>query len=147
MRVAISSVAGDQTIRLVRREEAEEEQETADFEEDGDEPEPNVQSLVQMLGDGGGRLPGGGGGGGGGSGGGGGGGDELLNGEDEADAAAAAAAAAAMAAMEDSDSDDDDMQRKEYVEPKLNRRREIFDMGLHFILILLLYQVMTTEDR
>jgi|LauGreStaDraftv2_3_1035109.scaffolds.fasta_scaffold12584_3 hypothetical protein len=136
MRVAISSVAGDQTIRLVRREEAEEEQETADFEEDGDEPEPNVQSLVQMLGDGGGRLPGGGGGGGGG-------GDELLNGEDEADAAAAAAAAAAMAAMEDSDSDDDDMQRKEYVEPKLNRRREIFDMGLHFILILLLYQVMT----
>ena len=135
MRVAISSVAGDQTIRLVRREEAEEEQETADFEEDGDEPEPNVQSLVQMLGDGGGRLPGGGGGGGG--------GDELLNGEDEADAAAAAAAAAAMAAMEDSDSDDDDMQRKEYVEPKLNRRREIFDMGLHFILILLLYQVMT----
>jgi hypothetical protein len=136
LRVAISSVAGDQTIRLVRREEAEEEQETADFEEDGDEPEPNVQSLVQMLGDGGGRLPGGGGGGGGG-------GDELLNGEDEADAAAAAAAAAAMAAMEDSDSDDDDMQRKEYVEPKLNRRREIFDMGLHFILILLLYQVMT----
>jgi hypothetical protein len=136
MRVAISSVAGDQTIRLVRREEAEEEQETADFEEDGDEPEPNVQSLVQMLGDGGGRLPGGGGGGGGG-------GDELLNGEDEADAAAAAAAAAAMATMEDSDSDDDDMQRKEYVEPKLNRRREIFDMGLHFILILLLYQVMT----
>ena len=133
MRVAISSVAGDQTIRLVRREEAEEEQETADFEEDGDEPEPNVQSLVQMLGDGGGRLPGGGGGGGG--------GDELLNGEDEADAAAAAAAAAAMAAMEDSDSDDDDMQRKEYVEPKLNRRREIFDMGLHFIFILLLYQV------
>ena len=136
MRVAISSVAGDQTIRLVRREEAEEEQETADFEEDGDEPEPNVQSLVQMLGDGGGRLPGGGGGGGGG-------GDELLKGEDEADAAAAVAAAAAMAAMEDSDSDDDDMQRKEYVEPKLNRRREIFDMGLHFILILLLYQVMT----
>ena len=136
MRVAVSSVAGDQTIRLVRREEAEEEQETADFEEDGDEPEPNVQSLVQMLGDGGGRLPGGGGGGGGG-------GDELLNGEDEADAAAAAAAAAAMAAMEDSDSDDDDMQRKEYVEPKLNRRREIFDMGLHLILILLLYQVMT----
>ena len=140
MRVAVSSVAGDQTIRLVRREEAEEEQETADFEEDGDEPEPNVQSLVQMLGDGGGRLPGGGGGGGGG-------GDELLNGEDEADAAAAAAAAAAMATMEDSDSDDDDMQRKEYVEPKLNRRREIFDMGLHFILILLLYQVMTTEDH
>jgi hypothetical protein len=140
MRVAISSVAGDQTIRLVRREEAEEEQETADFEEDGDEPEPNVQSLVQMLGDGGGRLPGGGGGGGGG-------GDELLNGEDEADAAAAAAAAAAMAAMEDSDSDDDDMQRKEYVEPKLNRRREIFDMGLHFILILLLYQVMTTDGH
>ena len=139
MRVAISSVAGDQTIRLVRREEAEEEQETADFEEDGDEPEPNVQSLVQMLGDGGGRLPGGGGGGGG--------GDELLNGEDEADAAAAAAAAAAMAAMEDSDSDDDDMQRKEYVEPKLNRRREIFDMGLHFILILLLYQVMTTDGH
>jgi hypothetical protein len=140
MRVAISSVAGDQTIRLVRREEAEEEQETADFEEDGDEPEPNVQSLVQMLGDGGGRLPGGGGGGGGG-------GDELLNGEDEADAAAAAAAAAAMATMEDSDSDDDDMQRKEYVEPKLNRRREIFDMGLHFILILLLYQVMTTDGH
>ena len=137
MRVAISSVAGDQTIRLVRREEAEEEQETADFEEDGDEPEPNVQSLVQMLGDGGGRLPGGGGGGGG---------DELLNGEDEADAAAAAAAAAAMAAMEDSDSDDDDMQRKEYVEPKLNRRREIFDMGLHFIFILLLYQVRNTDD-
>ncbi len=142
MRVAISSVAGEQTIRLVRREEAEEEQETADFEEDGDEPEPNVQSLVQMLGDGGGRLPGGGGGGGGG-----GDGDELLNGEDEADAAAAAAAAAAMAAMEDSDSDDDDMQRKEYVEPKLNRRREIFDMGLHFILILLLYQVMTTDGH
>ena len=140
MRVAISSVAGDQTIRLVRREEAEEEQETADFEEDGDEPEPNVQSLVQMLGDGGGRLPGGGGGGGGG-------GDELLNGEDVADAAAAAAAAAAMATMEDSDSDDDDMQRKEYVEPKLNRRREIFDMGLHFILILLLYQVMTTDGH
>ena len=140
MRVAISSVAGDQTIRLVRREEAEEEQETADFEEDGDEPEPNVQSLVQMLGDGGGRLPGGGGGGGGG-------GDELLTGEDEADAAAAAAAAAAMATMEDSDSDDDDMQRKEYVEPKLNRRREIFDMGLHFILILLLYQVMTTDGH
>ena len=140
MRVAVSSVAGDQTIRLVRREEAEEEQETADFEEDGDEPEPNVQSLVQMLGDGGGRLPGGGGGGGGG-------GDELLNGEDEADASAAAAAAAAMAAMEDSDSDDDDMQRKEYVEPKLNRRREIFDMGLHFILILLLYQVMTTDGH
>jgi hypothetical protein len=139
MRVAISSVAGDQTIRLVRREEAEEEQETADFEEDGDEPEPNVQSLVQMLGVGGGRLPGGGGGGGG--------GDELLNGEDEADAAAAAAAAAAMATMEDSDSDDDDMQRKEYVEPKLNRRREIFDMGLHFILILLLYQVMTTDGH
>jgi len=139
MRVAISSVAGEQTIRLVRREEAEEEQETADFEEDGDEPEPNVQSLVQMLGDGGGRLPGGGGGGGG--------GDELLNGEDEADAAAAAAAAAAMATMEDSDSDDDDMQRKEYVEPKLNRRREIFDMGLHFILILLLYQVMTTDGH
>ena len=140
MRVAISSVAGEQTIRLVRREEAEEEQETADFEEDGDEPEPNVQSLVQMLGDGGGRLPGGGGGGGGG-------GDELLNGEDEADAAAAAAAAAAMATMEDSDSDDDDMQRKEYVEPKLNRRREIFDMGLHFILILLLSQVMTTDGH
>ena len=102
-----------------------------------------VTGLLTMLDNGANPQPKGSGmGGGGGRGGGDGDGDD---GDDAGDNAAATAAVVALAAMEDSDSDDDDMQRKMYVEPVLNRRREYIDMFLHLLFILLFFFAVYTK--
>lgn len=140
----IARYRGEQTLRLVRHEDAYLLRDRGRAgggadpgAEDEEAEELGTGTLLKMLGGGSSPQASGGaavavaGGGRGGDGGGGG---------DEEDAEAQEAAMAALAALgdDDDDSDDDDNQRKEYVEPELNLRREIKDLIIHSMFLVLL---------
>lgn len=139
----ITRYRGDQTIRLVRRDDAAEHREAraSHLDDENDAEEMGAGQLLKALG---GPTGAGGaaGGGGGGDGAGGGGGDGAADDEAAKEQQAAMEALAAMG-DEESDSDDDANQRKEYVEPPINYRREIKDLILHFIFLGLL--IMSTS--